>query len=160
MDLFSRDRFAVGAKWCAEFLFTVASDGAGSAPDVNIGVANGTHASDADSITQFCGLHLDGNSVNISAASRDGTTTVAITDTTVDYTEGAAVANRVHVLIDGRDPADVQIYVNGVLVLGSTAFRLDNATGPLGLLVHLEKTSAADVYELDVERARVWFSEQ
>lgn len=160
VDLLSRDRFAVGANWCAEFLFTVNNDGAGTTPDVNIAVANGTHATDADSITELCGIHLDGNSVNINALSRDGTTTVASTDTTVDYTEGSAVANRVHVLIDGRDPSDVQIYVNGVLVLGSTTFAMDNATGPLGLLIHLEKTSSADVYELDIERARVWYSEQ
>lgn len=131
VDQLSRDRFDKNANWIAEFMFCVVSDGAGTAPDVNIGVANGTHATDADSITELCGIHLDGNSVNINALSRDGTTTVASTDTTVDYSEGSAVAQRVHVLIDGRDPADIQIYVNGALVLGSTVFKLDQATGPL-----------------------------
>ncbi len=160
VDQLSRDRFDKNANWIAEFVLCVPNDGAGTVVDVNLAVANGTHATDADSIAEFCGVHLDANSTNISAASRDGTTTVAITDTTLDYTEGSAVANRVHVLIDGRDPADVQIYVNGALVLGSTVFRLDNATGPLGLLIHTEKTSAADAYELDIEKARVWFSEQ
>ncbi len=141
-------------------MFTVNNDGAGTTPDVNIAVANGTHATDADSITELCGVHLDGNATAIRALSRDGTTTVASTDTTLTYTEGSAVANRVHVILDGRAPEDVQIIVNGALVLGSTVFRLDNATGPLGLLLHLEKTAAADVYELDIERARVWYSEQ
>lgn len=160
VDQLSRDRFAVNANWCAEFVFCVVNDGAGGAPDVNVCVANGTHATDADSITELVGVHLDGNSVNINALSRDGTTTVASTDTTVDYSEGSAVANRVHVLLDGRDPADVQIIVNGVPVLTSTAFDISAATGPLGLLCHVEKTAAADVYEFDLERARVWFSEQ
>lgn len=160
VDLLSVDGFDPSARWIAEAVFRVANDGAGSAPDFNIGVANGTHATDADSITESCFVHLDGNAADILAESDDGTTEVAATDTTVNYTEGSAVANRVHVLIDGRDLADIQIYVNGSLVLGSTVFKLDAATGPLLLLAHLEKTSAADVYEVDVDTLRVWTSEQ
>lgn len=160
IDLFSRDRFAVGAKWCAEFVFSLVDNGAGAAPDLSIGVANATNATDASAITQRLFVHLDGNALDLFAESADGTTTVALTDTTVNVTEGGAVANRVHVLFDGRDPADVQVIVNGALVLGSTVFRLDAATGPLGLLIHLEKTSAADIYEVDIERSRVWYSEQ
>jgi hypothetical protein len=160
VDLFSRDRFALASNWIAEFLFTLADNGAGSAPALSIGVANATHATNASSIAERCFVHLDGNALGLFAESGDGTTTVALTDTTVDVTEGSAVANRVHVLMDGRDPADVQIYVNGALVLGSTVFNIAAATGPLGLLVHLEKTAAADVYEVDPEKVRVWYSEQ
>ncbi len=160
VDQLSRDRFAVSANWIAEFLFCVVSDGAGTSPDVSLGVASGTHATDASSITERLFIHLDGNATDIRAESADGTTTVAITDTTLDYTEGGAVANRVHVLLDGRDPADIQVYIDGVLVLGSTVFRLDAAAGPLGILCHVEKTATSDQYEIDIERARVWYSEQ
>ncbi len=59
-----------------------------------------------------------------------------------DVTAGSAVANRFELWIDMRDPADVQLYVDGVNVLPDTVFKLDAATGPLGLLVHLEKSSS------------------
>lgn len=160
VDALSRDGFAPGAKWIAEFLFTIPNGGAGAAPDFNIGVASGTHATDADAIAEHAFIHIDGNATAIKAQSKDGTTTVAATDTTLTYTAGSAVANRVHVLIDGRDLTSVKFYVNGARVLSATTFRLDNAVGPLFLLAHLEKTSAADVFEVDMERARVWFSEQ
>lgn len=160
VDLLTVDGMAPGAKWVCEAWVRILNDGAGTAPDLNIGVANGTNATDADSITQAAFFHLDGNALDIRAASRDGTTTVAITDTTVDYTEGSAVANRVHLLIDGRDLTSVKLYVNGVRVLSATTFRLDAATGPLFLLAHLEKTSAADVYEVDIDRLVAWTSEQ
>ena len=160
VDLLSVDGVAPGAKWIAEAVIRVISDGAGTTPDFSIGLANGTHATDADSITESCFLHLDGNAADIFAESDDGTTEVAATDTTINYTEGSAVANRVHVLFDGRDLADIQVYVNGSLVLGSTVFKLDAATGPLFLLAHLEKTSSADVYEVDIDTLRLWTSEQ
>lgn len=160
VDLFSLDRFDKNANWIAEAEFLLVDNGAGAAPDFSIGPANATHATDASSATERCFVHLDGNALDLYAESGDGTTTVALTDTTVNAVEGAAVANRIHVLFDGRDPADVQIYVNGALALGSSVFRLDNATGPLGLLAHLEKTAAADIYEIDILKLRVWFSEQ
>jgi hypothetical protein len=59
----------------------------------------------------------------------------------VDITAGAAVANRVEFWIDMRNPADIQLYVDGVNVLPSSVFKLDAATGPIGLLAHVEKTS-------------------
>lgn len=159
-ELLSRDGFDKNANWIIEALFTVVSGGAAGEPDFNIGVANGTHATDFDSVTEYCALHIDGNSVNLNLQSKDGTTTVASTDTTSDYTAGSTVAVREHWLFDGRDPADIQIYRNGVLQLGSTVFRLDNAVGPLFLIAHFEKTAAATVFELDLERFRCWFSEQ
>ncbi len=160
VDLLSVDGMAPGAKWILEAIIRVVSNGAGAAPDLNIGVASGTHASDADAITQAAFFHIDGAALDIRAASRDGTTTVAITDTTVDFTAGSAVANRVLLQIDGRDLTNVKLYVNGVQVLSGTTFRLDNATGPLFALAHLEKTSAADVFEVDIDALRVVTSEQ
>lgn len=159
VDMLSVDGFATGANAIAEFCFTVPSDGAGTAVDVSIGVANGTHATDADSITESIFCHLNANDVNIYFESDDGTTEVAATDSTIDYTEGSAVANRVYVWMDMRDPTDVQIYVNGALVLGATVFNVNVASGPWFLLVHVEKTSSADTYELSVHEARVRFQE-
>ncbi len=52
---------------------------------------------------------------------------------------------------DLRNPADIQVYINGVNRLPDSVFKLDAATGPLKQLVHLEKTSSTDTYELDVE---------
>jgi hypothetical protein len=128
--------------------------------DVSIGIANGTHATDADSITEHVFIHLDANATAIKAQSKDGSTTVTATDTTAVYVEGSATANLVYVTMDMRDPADVQIYVNGVLVLPSTVFNVNAAVGPWHLLFHIEKTSAADVYELDLHEMRVRICEQ
>lgn len=160
IDMLSVDGFSKDANPIVELIFTVPSDGAGTVVDISLGVANATHATDADSIAEHLFAHLDANNVNINLQSKDGTTTVAATDTTIDYTEGSAVANRVHVLFDIRNPADIQVYINGVLALGATVFRLDNATGPLFLLAHAEKTAAADQYELSLHALRCWFAEQ
>jgi hypothetical protein len=160
MELISVDGFSKDANPIVEAVFRVVNGGAASAPDFNIGIANGTHATDFDSVTEYCAIHIDGNSVNINAQSKDGTTTVASTDTTIDYTAGSTVATRVHVLFDCRLPEDIQIYVNGALVLGATVFRLDNAASTQFLIAHLEKTAAADVFEVDVERLRSWTSQQ
>ena len=114
-------------------------------------MANATHASDADSIVESCFLHLDGNSLNINAESDDGTTEVAATDTTIDL----ALGTPVHFVIDGRDPSDVQIYINGALVLSGTTFDISAATGPLKLLAHLEKSSDDTTAEYYVDALRV-----
>jgi hypothetical protein len=105
-------------------------------------------------------IHLDGNGTPINVESDDGTTEVAATDTTLDYTEGSEVANRVYFTIDMRNPADVQVYVNGALVLGSTVFNVSAATGPWRLLVHLEKTASTDTYRVAVDELRARFAEQ
>lgn len=160
LDLISRDGFATGANAIVRFAFNVISDGAGSAPDISLGIANGTDATNADSITESVFIHLDGNSTTIYAESDDGSTEVNATDTTLTYTEGSAIAQRVEVWMDMRNPADVQIYVNGVLVLGATVFAVNAATGPWFLLAHIEKTSAADVYQLSLEWMQAHFSEQ
>lgn len=161
MDILSTARFSKDANAIIEFVFTVPNDGAGSAPDVSVGVANGTHASDAQSITEALLMHLDGNSTAISLESRDGTSTpVAITDTTLTYTEGAAVANRVHVTMDLRNPAACKVYINKVQALPSSVFNISAAASQLGLLAHIEKTAAADVYEFNLESMRLRISEQ
>jgi hypothetical protein len=47
-----------------------------------------------------------------------------------------------------------------VLQLGSTVFNIDAAVGPLFLLAHVEKSSAADTYELALDWLRVRIAEQ
>lgn len=160
VDALSVDGFAEEANAIVEYVFRVPSDGAGTVVDVSIGVANDTHATDADSITESVFIHLNANSTTIYAESDDGTTEVAATDTTTTYTEGSAVANRKEVWFDFRDPADVQIYVDGVNVLPATTFDIDAATGPWKLLVHVEKTSSTDTYELAIDRAVARYAEQ
>lgn len=160
VDWLSKARFALSSNWIVEGIFNIMSDGSNSTQDFNIGIANATHASDADSITESCFIHVDGGSTNIAAESDDGTTEVAATDTTKDYTEGVDQAQRVHFMMDGRDPSDVQIYVNGDLVLSATTFGISAATGPLALLVHLEKSSSTDVYKVSVEHFAVRLMQQ
>lgn len=159
-DVLSVDGFSKDANWIVEGAFRVVSDGSGTTPDFNIGLASGTNATDADTIAESVFIHLDGNNTNINAESDDGTTEVAATDTTLDYTEGSAVANRVEFWMDGRNPADVQIYVNGALVLPSSVFNVNAAAGQLFLLAHLEKTTGTDTYEIDVDWLRVRYAEQ
>jgi hypothetical protein len=160
LDALSVNGFAPGSNCIVEGAFRVPNNGAGSAVDVNFGIASATHATDADSIAEHLFLHLDANALDIKIQSKDGTTTVAATDTTSDYTEGTALSTRVHFWFDLRDSADIQCYLDGVLTLGGSTFRLDNAVGPLFLLAHSEKTSAADVHEVALDWLRVRIAEQ
>lgn len=160
VDLFGIEGFDRSAKAIVEIAFRVISDGAGSEPDASLGIANETHASDADSIAQSLFVHLNGNDVNIYLESDDGSTEVAATDTTIDYTEGGELTSRVEVWFDLRSDADIQAYVNGSNVLPSSVFRLDAAAGPLRPIIHLEKTSSASVYKLAIDRLEVRFAEQ
>lgn len=160
IDILSVDGFAKSANAIIRAVFRIPNDGSNATQDFNIGVANGTHATDADSITESVFCHIDGNSTNIAIESDDGTTEVAATDSLSDYMEGSAVANRVEIWIDMRDPADVQVYVNGSNVLPSSVFNVDAATGPFFLLAHLEKSSSTDVFQVVVDELQAWFAEQ
>lgn len=160
VDALSVEGFDPTANAIIEGAFRVISDGAGSTPDVSLGVASGTNATDADSIAESVFIHLNGNDVNIYAESDDGTTEVAATDTTINYTEGSALSSRVEFWLDMRNKTDVGVYINGVQVLTSTTFNVDVAAGPLYLLAHVEKTASTDTYKLALDWLRVRFSEQ
>lgn len=125
------------AKGIAHFLCCINLNSDNAAGDINIGLANGTHASDFESVTEFVGIHTDGNSLNINAQSRDGTTTVTVTDTTVD----AVVGTPFLMQLDFRNNEDIQMYIDGVNVLPSSVFKTNAATGPLKLIAHMEKSS-------------------
>lgn len=138
LDMLSQRTFPVSSQWIVDAVVCVRTNADADVGDLNIGVANGTHASDADAITESCFVHLDmGADLNIDAESDDGTTEVNATDTTVDF----AVGTPFRLTIDGRDHTDIQIYINGVLVLSGTTFTLAAASGPLSALFHLEKSS-------------------
>lgn len=159
LDAMGVDTFSKLAKTIVEFAFRVLNDGAGTVVDVNLGIANTTNVTDADAIANHLFVHLDANVTKINLQSKDGTTTVAATDTTLTYTEGSAIANRVEVWFDLRDPTNVKCYVNAVRALPNTVFRLDAAANELRLLAHIEKTAAADAYELALDWARSRFQE-
>jgi hypothetical protein len=134
------------AESIVDCLICVNDNGGATAADANIGIANGTHATDFESVTQFVGVHLDGNDLNINLASRDGTSAaVGNTDTTIDFVEGTPFL----VQMDLRNTADVQIYVNGVLALTASTFNISAASAAgLKPVAHLEKTAATDVYNV------------
>lgn len=160
VDALGKDGFARTANAIVEVLFNVIANGTAAAVvDVSLGVANGTNATDADAIAEHLFVHLDSNALAIKVQSKDGTTTVAATDTTTTFTAGSGNANRVEVWFDLRNEASIKVYVNAVQVLTGTTFRLDNATGPLRLLAHVEKTLSTDTYEIDVERLSARFGE-
>jgi predicted RecA/RadA family phage recombinase len=161
VDMLSVDRVAVASNPIAEFEVRLGANGSTSAVDINIGLANGTSTTDADAITESVFFHIDGGALDILAESDDGTTEVNATDTTVDITAGSAVANRFYFWIDARDPASVKLYVNGVRVLSGSTFVLTAATGPIGLLAHLEKSSStATAGPIYIDRACLRIAQQ
>lgn len=154
LDWLSKRSFPVDSNWILEAVVEVVTNADADVGDLNVGVANATHASDADAITESNFFHFDmGADLNLDAESDDGTTEVAATDTTIDW----AVGTPIHLVIDGRDHADIKMYVNGVLVLSGTTFTLAAATGPLKALFHLEKSSndSPGVVQLDMLRVRI-----
>lgn len=141
IDMLSVDRFDKGANAIAEIILRLGTNGSTTDVDLNFGIANGTSTTDADAITEHVLFHIDGGTLTVLAQSKDGTTTVAVTTTGVAATAASAVADRVECWIDTRDPAAVKLYVNGAAVATGSTFKIDAATGPFGLLAHLEKTT-------------------
>lgn len=137
VDALSFRGFAPAAIAIVDALVCINTNGDATATDLNVGLASGTHATDADSIAESLFVHIDGNSANIYLESDDGTTEVAATDTTVDFTAGTPFL----VQWDLRNTSDIQAYIDGVNVLPASVFKLNAATGPLKLLAHFEKTS-------------------
>lgn len=139
-DLLSDKSFALDSNWIIEAVVNIITTCDADVGDLNIGAANATHASDADSITESAFFHFDlGADLNIDCESDDGTTEVAATDSTVDAVAGTAI----HLMLDGRDSENVKYYINGAEVLSATANLgdIDDATGPLKALFHLEKSA-------------------
>jgi len=116
--------------------------------DLNVGLANATHATTADDITESIFIHIDGGDLNINAESDDATTEVEATDTTKDFKVGTPFLAQWD-LSDWKDP---QLYINGVNVLPASVFNISAATGPMKLLAHIEKTAGTAVGNVTIRR--------
>jgi predicted RecA/RadA family phage recombinase len=138
-DWLSEKSIARTADAIAEFEINVLAAAAG-ATDINVGLASATSTTDADAIAESIFVHIDGASQDILLESDDGTTEVNATDTTLNWVAGT----RFFVQMDMRNPADVQIYINGALALAATVFNVNVATGPFKLLFHVEKSASTD----------------
>lgn len=150
VDALSDKSFLITQPFVLEGRIKIVDNG-DSNVDINVGVADETHASTADSITTSCFLHVDGDALHIYAESDNAAAEVTATDTTIDYAEGTAF----DFVMDGRTPSDIQIYINGVNVLPSSVFTVAGATGPLKVLVHLEKSTGAETPQVNVEKLAV-----
>jgi hypothetical protein len=161
VDLLSQCGFkATGASGIVRVVFNVPVNGAAAAQDCSLGIASVSHASDADLIAQHLLVHLDGGATAIKVQSKDGPTTVAATDTLSTYTASGTLANRVEVWLDLRNPADVQVYVNGANVLPGTVFNVAAAAAEWKLLAHLEKSAGADLFTLDLHELQVFTADE
>lgn len=150
-DALSNLGIAVLTPCLVEAEICVNLNGDDAAFDLNVGLANASHATDADSITESLFIHTDGASLNIAAESDDGTTEVAATDTTVDFVVGTPFLAQWD-LSDWEDP---QLYINGVNVLPASVFDISAATGPMKLLAHMEKSSNDSPGNVTVRRLGV-----
>lgn len=122
--------------------------GSAAAADMNIGLADATHASDAGTIAESVFLHFN-NALDIFAESDDGTTEVSETNTTKDAVDDVYF----DFAFDCRDLTSIKIYIDGVRVLSASTFVLnESGIGPIKLLVHIEKTSDTAVGELRVSK--------
>ena len=157
VDALTVERLAPGSNPIVEVIFRMPNGGSGSASDFSLGLANATHATDADSITDSIFFHMDGGSTTINAECDDGTNETAATTTATTFTAGTAMANRVEGWIDCRDLSSIKFYINGVRVASGTTFSVAAMTNALGLLAHLEKTSGTETADMTIDlfRARI-----
>ncbi len=156
IDALGKDGIPANLASCVvECAFNVIDGGVAVTDLFSLGIASATHATAVTSIAQSACIQLKGADTKIYAESKDGTTTVAATDTTKTYTAGVGSANRVEVWWDARDNTAVKLYVNGVRVLSGTTFGLSAAASAWFLLAHLVKTATTDTMSVDVDWARV-----
>jgi hypothetical protein len=156
-DALSVDGFTPGAKAIIECAFRMPAGGSGSASDFSIGVANGTNATNADTITDSVFFHMDGGATLINAECDDGTNETAATTTGTSFTAGTALANRVEGWIDMRDLTSIKFYLDGVRVASGTTFSVAAMTNTLFLLAHVEKTTGTETADMTIDwlRARI-----
>lgn len=147
----SHKAVALDSDWI--FLAEVAVDAAaGSATDISIGVADGSHASDFQSVATLCTIHIDGASQDILVQSDDGTTDVAPIDSNLNWVASTPFA----LTIDGRDPADIKVYVNGIRETATgTTLALAAAASGLKACVHIEKSSSTNTADVTVANMKI-----
>lgn len=151
IDALSHKAVALDSDWI--FLAEVVIDAAaGSSTDITVGMADGTHDSDFQSVASFCTIHVDGASQDILVQSDDGSTDVAPIDSTLNWAAGVPFA----VAIDGRDTTDIKIYINGIReTAAATTLAIAAAASGLKACVHVEKSSSTNTAALSVANMKV-----
>lgn len=159
-DALGVEGFALGANAIVEVGFHMPNGGSASASDFSLGVANASHATDADSITDSAFFHMDGGATLIKAECDDGTNETAATTTAVSFIAGTAITNRVEGWIDMRDPASLKFYVEGARVASGTTFSVAASVATWYLLAHVEKTTGTETADMTVDFLRARIAEQ
>lgn len=160
VDALGVEGFLPSTKPIIEVAFRMPNGGSGSASDFSIGVANGTNATNADTITDSVFFHLDGGALLINAECDDGTNETAATTTGVSFVAGTALANRVEGWIDMRDLTSVKFYLDGVRVASGTTFSVAAMTNTLFLLAHVEKTTGTETADMTIDWLRARMSNE
>lgn len=155
IDILGVDGFDVTGGWILDIWWRVESVGSATAPDLSLGIASGTNATDADAIATSAFFHMNGNDLSIFVETDDATTDSGSIDTTINATAGTAQTVRVHGTIDGRDLTSVKFYIDGARVNSGTTFNMALASGTVYLLAHLEKTASADTFIVHLDKAEL-----
>lgn len=142
LDALSLRGIAANTPGILSALVSINVNGDDAAFDLNVGLANATHATDADSITESLFAHVDGGNLSLNFGSDDTSSAQAVVDSTLD----AVLLTPVLIQWDLTDWSDIKAYVNGVRVLdgttgADTTLDISAAVGPMKLLAHMEKTS-------------------
>ena len=143
----------------SKFRFACSNDGSGTTPDLSLGIADGTHASDADSIAQSVFFHLDGKRPR----STPSATTARTRPPRRPRPRPTPKARlwRVASRVDRRARlVERQVLRQRCGVASGTTFSIAAASGTLFLLAHLEKTIGTDVYRVAVDKFRVRTGQQ
>ncbi len=140
-----------------EFRMAIFDIGDDAALDINFGLANDTHATDADLITDSIFFHLDGTDLAINCECDDGSNETGATDTTLELTDDTYATFK----IDCTDLSDIKFYIdledgNGYTrVLSSTTFSVAAMTNTLTPIMHVEKTSNDTTYDVRFDWCRI-----
>ncbi len=139
-----------------EALVAVFDIGDAATPDINIGLASGSHATDFDSISEYMAFHLDGTDLSVLCQSEDGSTTTAAVDSLVDLVDDTYARLK----IDCTDKASVNFFIDldgsgYVRVCSATTFDMSNYSGLLTPIVHVAKPGNDTLIDVRADRIRV-----
>lgn len=119
-----------------------------AANDFSIGLADGSHATDFDQVSDYAVFHLDAADLTLKTATDDTANPVSPDDSGVDLVDDTFA----FLQIDARDADNVKFYANGVQLNSAATFVLTASTADLVPIVHIEKTSDAAVADVRVRR--------
>lgn len=121
--------------------------GDNAALDRDWGFISAAPTTDVEAIAAFIAFHMD-NDLNIDAHSDDGTTDIAVTDTTVDAVDDTYAFYQI-CLVDKAAPI---MLINGVQITAPTTLTLTAFTGDLFVFFHMEKTNDDTVGKVGIRR--------